>query len=108
MKNTPALLTAALLVALTASASAKEKKAAQNPPVLVRAQGHPLLHSFEVMSNKRADLRLARATKSLDVAFTDWLRTEKPHVYKQDEAKFYARLKENRQKPPEKRAALAK
>ncbi len=85
------LATAACLIALSSASGAQGKKEASSPKFLVKAQGHPMLHGFEVMSNKRADLRLARVTKPLDVAFTDWLRAERPHVYRQHEIEFIAR-----------------
>jgi hypothetical protein len=97
----PLLASAVLFVSahLTAQAQAG---AATNERVLVKAQGHPMLHAFEVMSNKRADLRLARATKPLDVAFTEWLQSDRPSVYRQYEAEFYAK---RGGKPEQKRTA---
>lgn len=48
---------------------------------IIRAQGHPYLQTFKVLANRRADLRYKQATYGTDVAFTEWLRTEKPGVY---------------------------
>ena len=111
-------LLSAAWVSVTAGAEiqAQTEKTAVSDRVIVRAQGHPMLHGFEVMSIKRADLRLARATKPLDVAFTEWLRSERPLLYRQHEVEFFARSDgkqtekrtANKAQKPQKRRAMAR
>jgi uncharacterized protein YggE len=55
--------------------------AQSNSPVL-RTQGNPALGDFQTLSNKRADLRVSVSRKGRDAAFTDWLRTERPQLYR--------------------------
>lgn len=50
--------------------------------VILRARGNPYLLDFQVLSNKRADLRINLIRKGLNVAFTEWLRNERPLVYR--------------------------
>lgn len=52
-----------------------------NSPVL-RAQGNPALGDFQTLSNKRADLKVNVARKGRDAAFSEWLRAERPHLYR--------------------------
>lgn len=61
---------------------AKNQKSAAESTV-IRAQGHPNHVDFVARSSKRADLRANIARKGLDSAFTEWLRAEHPHVYRQ-------------------------
>lgn len=50
---------------------------------LVKAQSSPYLVDFQNVSAKRADLRIDAVRRGVDSAFTDWLRRERPWVYRQ-------------------------
>lgn len=54
---------------------------ADNGFTTLRAQGNPNLVDFLAIQSKRADLRGSIARKGLDVAFSEWLRRERPLVY---------------------------
>jgi hypothetical protein len=56
---------------------------AQETPSVVRMQGNPLLGDFQILSNKRAELRVSIARRGRAAAFSDWLRSERPAAYKQ-------------------------
>ena len=99
MKTSLSVLSTALIAVL--SVSALSVRADNNAPVaknqlvlqktsstsaealVVRAQGHPNHVDFVARSSKRADLRANISRRGLDVAFTEWLRAEHPHVYRQ-------------------------
>ena len=49
---------------------------------VIRAQSSPALGDFLTLSNKRADLRVNVALKGRDAAFSEWLRAERPHLYR--------------------------
>jgi hypothetical protein len=51
--------------------------------LVVQAQGNANFVDFMARSGKRADLRLETAQKGVDVAFTDWLHSERPGAYAQ-------------------------
>lgn len=55
---------------------------ADNDLAILRAQGNPNLVDFLAIQSKRADLRGNIAHKGLDVAFSEWLRRERPLVYR--------------------------
>lgn len=61
---------------------AKTQNAVAEPLVIV-AQGHPKHVDFVAKSSKRADLRANIQRKGLNVAFTEWLRAEHAHIYRQ-------------------------
>jgi Ca2+-transporting ATPase len=69
------------LVALLAASSLAAPTRAENDLVILRAQGHPNLVDFLAVQSKRADLRGRISQKGLDVAFSEWLRRERPLVY---------------------------
>lgn len=41
------------------------------------------MHDFDTLLAKRADLRMSVERLGHDIAFADWLRTERPDVYRQ-------------------------
>ena len=78
MKRTSFLVTivALVLVSLAAIVQADDSSA------IVRAQGNPYHLNFISASSKRGDLRLKIATRGLDAAFTEWLKSEHPAEYR--------------------------
>ena len=88
----PALAVSACLFAApvradeTAQPSHASHKAPHvHKPLVIRAQGHARYAEFLGRSSKRADLRHNIHRKGVDVAFTEWLRHEHNHVYRQHE-----------------------
>jgi hypothetical protein len=51
--------------------------------IIIPAQGNPYLLDYHILSNRQPDLRLAWMRDGLNIAFTNWLRRERPHAYLQ-------------------------
>jgi hypothetical protein len=77
------LCAAALLTLVSISAICNIPARAETDTVVLRAQGNPNLIDFFALSEKRSNLRVAIVTKGLDAAFSEWLRQERPYVYRQ-------------------------
>jgi len=86
-----------ILVALTFTGSMTPAPTARTVPAkttvaarqtasapVIRATGHPMHVNFFNASSKRSDLRLRTFKQGVDVAFTQWLQEEHPHIYKHD------------------------
>lgn len=64
------------LMALVGTAAA----AAAQAPVL-KASGDPKAVDFKAHHSKRADIRVMVSKLGWDAAFTQWLKSERPHIY---------------------------
>ena len=84
-RNVPAPLLVALPVRADKPAQANQ---ALRQQFVIPAQGHPKHMDFVARSSKRVDLRINVQRKGLDAAFTDWLREEHSHLYREYAANF--------------------
>lgn len=50
--------------------------------VVIQARGNPNLVDFFALQEKRSNLRVNVVMKGLDVAFSEWLRYERPYQYR--------------------------
>lgn len=83
MKPKPTFVIAAWFLAALSGICIPSPARAETPVRVLRAHGHPYLLDFQVLSNKRADLKINVVRKGLNAAFSEWLRAERPHIYRQ-------------------------
>jgi hypothetical protein len=74
-------LFATLATGLIPAVAAHAQRSETTP--VFRAEGHPMRIDFLALTSKRADLRLKMAKVGVNTAFTEWLRTERPHAYRE-------------------------